>query len=197
LNAQAKPAAELQPPGAGLPLAELWLSRLGLAIIHRTTSRAQASDWFRTEADRILRLARSVDQELAARPVLIPRVWGIEDSSRNWSVFMTLEHLTIVNQVIADIIEHLAARQAYDRDISTADVKPTTGQDQKLIGRFAGSIDDYLARIERLENLHTQARHRHPWFGPLNAHAWHVLAAAHQRIHRRQIERILKTSTGR
>jgi len=32
---------------------------------------------------------------------------------------------------------------------------------------------------------------RHPWFGEMNAHQWHCLAAMHQSVHRKQMQRIL------
>jgi hypothetical protein len=34
--------------------------------------------------------------------------------------------------------------------------------------------------------------HAHPWFGPLNAHGWHCLAAIHHTLHRRQLTAILR-----
>src|SRR5262245_52115078 len=92
---QEDPQAQLQPPGAGLPAFELFVSRAGLRLLKLFVSREGASRWFRTEADRVLALARSLDPADATRRVLIPRLAGLEDSSRYWSVCMTLEHLCI------------------------------------------------------------------------------------------------------
>jgi hypothetical protein len=134
---------------------------------------------------------------LAAKPILIPRVWGIEDSSRNWSIYMTLAHLIMVHDTIADIIEHLAAGQSYAREVRTADVKPGYGCDAATVDRFQQGLTSYLARTSLPSNLCTRATHVHPWFGPLNAHQWHCLAALHETIHRRQIERIVRLLPGR
>jgi hypothetical protein len=107
---------------------------------------------------------------------------------------MVLEHLVIVNTAIASIIEHLAAGKPFGVKVSTAAVKPDPVQDAGVIERFAGCVEEYLARTGALGNLRTQVRHLHPWFGRLNGHGWHCLAAGHQTIHRRQIERILQFS---
>lgn len=186
-------AVKLQPPGAGLPWAELLAARVGMRVLRLTTSRQRASRSFRREGDRILSLVRLLPLDGAAERVLIPRIFGIEDSSRHWSVLMVLEHLVIVNDAIGQIVQSLAARRPFEREIGIADVKPQPDQQLEVIDRFAGCVANYLAAIEALPNLHTRLRYRHPWFGPLTGHGWHVLAAEHQAIHRRQIERILAT----
>jgi hypothetical protein len=184
---------KLQPPGAGLPWLELLAARVGMRLLRLTTSRQNASRQFRQEGDRILALARSLPSSQAAEPVLIRRVFGIEDSSRHWSVLMVLEHLVIVNDAIAQVVRSLAAGKEVARQIGTADVKPQSEQQPEVIDRFAVCMTKYLEAIEIVPNLHTHLRYRHPWFGPLSGHGWHVLAAGHQAIHRRQIEQILKT----
>lgn len=183
-------AVNLQPPGAGIPWPELVLSRIGIGLLCQRLSREAASQWFVDEGRRMLSLACSLSLEHAARQVLIPRVWGIEDSSRNWSVLMTLDHLVIVNTQIALIIERLAGGETWEQKLSTADVKPPPEQDLNVVERFETCLRDYPRRVAALAGLRSRAKHRHPWFGPLNAHEWHCLAAGHQRIHRRQIERI-------
>jgi hypothetical protein len=188
------PAAEtetLEPPGAGLPAFELFLSRVGFRLSRLVTSRQAAEARFLEEGDRILTLVRAMDPTLAARPVLIPRLWGIEDSSRHWSALMVLEHLIIVNKAIATIVEHLTAGKTFPREVSIAAVKPSRSQDPAVIERFAGVVGDYVVRVGACRSLRSEGRHGHPWFGPLDAHGWHCLAAIHQTIHRRQIEAII------
>jgi hypothetical protein len=184
-------APKLAPPGAGLPRAELWLSRLGMALIGRWLSRAAASRWFADEGRRILAIVGGLVPEAAARRVLIDRLWGLEDSSRHWSALMVLDHLVITGTTMVEIIESLAAKQTFDRQISTAHVKPDPAVDSAIIARFERFAAEYPQRIARLGTLSTQARHAHPWFGPLTAHGWHVLAAVHQSLHRRQLARIV------
>lgn len=181
----------LQPPGAGLPTFELFLSHIGFRLSRLATSRQAAEARFLKEGERMLALVRSLDPALAARPILIPRQWGIEDSSRHWSALMVLEHLIIVNKAIAAIIEHLAAAKTFPREVSIAAVKPSRSQDPAVIDRFAGVVDEYVARVGACRALRSEVRHDHPWFGPLDAHGWHCLAAIHQTIHRRQIEAII------
>lgn len=181
---------QLAPPGAGLPAWEL----AGLRVIRRLVSAAWSDEGalriFRGEADRMLELADSVPPELAARPVLIPRVTGIEDSSRNWSLFMVLDHLCIVNRGTLTIIQHLNREHEYEREVRIEEVKPSPGAGQETIARFRKNVADYLRGVREEEILSRARRHPHPWFGPMTAHEWHCLAAAHHILHRRQMERI-------
>jgi hypothetical protein len=183
---------QLQPPGAGLPAFELFVARMGFRLMRPFISRAGASQRFRAEADRILALARSLNPADAARRVLIPRVRGMEDSSRYWSVYMTLEHLVIVDTGITRTIEALTAGVVPQGTASTAAVKPSTDANADTIDRFEATVRDYLSRIDALPDLRSQARFAHPWFGQLTALNWHRVAAIHHGIHRKQIERIVQ-----
>ena len=145
----------------------------------------------------MLRLTENLDPALAQKQVLIKRIQGIEDSSRNWSVLMTLHHLVIVNTGIIATIEQLAAERPLNRKVSTAAVKPSPGQTMAMLGKFRENVQQYRERIDRLPGLDSKTRHLHPWFGQLNAHGWHCLAAVHHTIHRKQIEAILQTEVGR
>jgi len=60
---------------------------------------------------------------------------------------------------------------------------------------IARITEQYLEHIDRVPNLHCKMRHTHHQFGPLDAHGWHCLAAIHQNIHRKQIERIVVIAT--
>jgi len=184
-------AKSARAAGAGLPLIELQISRLGFAIARRLMSRTSANAKFRREADFMLKKAQELDPKLAMKPVLIERVRGIEDSSRNWSLLMTLDHLAIVDTAIAMIVDHLVQEKPLATKVSTAEVKPRQEQTPATIELFRNTTERYLRGIERLPNLNSRTRHEHPWFGPLNAHGWHCLAAIHHTIHRRQIERIV------
>ena len=157
-------------------------------------SRTSASAKFRREADLMLKKTEELDAKLAVKPVLIERVRGIEDSSRNWSLLMTLDHLVIVDTAIAVIIDHLVQEKPLATKVSTAEVKPRQDQTTATIELFRSTAERYLQGIDRLPTLKSRTRHEHPWFGPLNAHGWHCLAAIHHAIHRRQIERIVVIS---
>jgi hypothetical protein len=105
---------------------------------------------------------------------------------------MTLEHLVIVNTGVTRIIESLASGIVPPGTVSTADVKPSPTADLSMIERYEASVRDYLTRVDALTDLRTKETYPHPWFGPFTALKWHRLTALHQRIHRKQIERIIK-----
>jgi hypothetical protein len=186
------PTPQLQPPGAGLPALELFLVRAWFRLRSLFLSRAGASRLFRTEGERILTLARSLSAVDGARRVLIPRLRALEDSSRYWSVFMTLEHLVIVNTAVRRGVEALSAGIVPPGTASTAAVKPSPTVGPELIERFEGVVSEYLARTDALPDLRSRVTFRHPWFGALNALGWHRMAALHQRLHRKQIECIIR-----
>lgn len=182
----------LQPPGAGLPWLEMLYAQSGFWLARRAMSRELALDRFVGEAHRIEALVLRQTPATAECPVLIPRIFGIEDSSRNWSLFMTVEHLIIVDTAIISILEHLTAGKTLGTTISTALVKPAPGQDGTVMRRFSETVFHYSKTLSTLPSLHTSTLQTHPWFGPLDAHGWHCLAAIHHKIHRRQIENIIR-----
>lgn len=182
---------QLAPPGAGIPPLEVALAKFVFGFMRAVKTREWANRHFHAEATRMVRMARNLTPQAANTPVLIPRVIGIEDSSRNWSVLMTLDHLAIVNSAVIDIIETLAAERLYSRSVSIAAVKPKPAQTLETIERFARTTQNYVERVSQIKSLLSSTRHRHPWFGPLDALGWHWLATMHHTIHRRQIERIV------
>ena len=182
---------QLAPPGAGIPAFEIALGKILFAAFRKWKTREWATNHFAAEGGTMLRLARNLTPEAANTAVLIPRVAGIEDSSRKWSVLMTLDHLIIVNSGILDIIEHLSSERMYIRQVSIAAAKPPPDQTLETIGRFAKATQNYVARVSGIKNLVSAARHPHPWFGSMDALGWHWLATLHHTVHRRQIQRII------
>ncbi len=184
-------AVKLAPPGAGLPKPELFFARLLFGWFRRTRSRADVAALFEEEQRRILELAAACDTGKGARRVLIERLPGMEDSSRDWSVFMTLEHLRIVNEVVRESIRSLAAGTVPARVASTAAVKPSPDSGAAAVSTFAEGCDRFRETVAAIPDLRTAARYPHPWFGPLDAAGWHAMAAFHLRLHRKQVEAIL------
>lgn len=184
--------ALLAPPGAGLPTVELLLSRLGFRVLRRTLSRRRIQDWLCSETERVLATARELPLEQMKRQVLIQRVTGLEDNSRNWSAAMVLQHLVIVDTGISEILSALSEDYAFEREVRIADVKPTSDAGQEQLGHLEHALMAYLGQVATIKNLHTVRRHAHPWFGPLNGHGWHTLAALHTMIHRRQLDAIVR-----
>ena len=182
---------KLAAPGAGLPKVELFVARLLFAWQQRTGNRRSFDARFRKERERIRALVGACDAESGARRVLIRRPPGLEDSSRYWSVWMTLDHLRIVNGEIVRVIGALTKGQLPAGQASTAAVKPSPEVTAAVVAAYEESCDALLAVVAAAVELKTAVRFAHPWFGPLDAAGWHALAAGHMGIHRVQIERIL------
>jgi hypothetical protein len=188
------PEAEpkLAPPGAGLPRIELFIARLIFGVQRRMGNRDCFNARFVRERAAIRTLVNSCDPTSAGTRVLIKRLPGLEDSSRNWSVWMTLDHLRIVNDRLAKAVEALAKGIIPPGHASTAAVKPSPSANASVVDPYEKSCDAVLAAVSAAPDLKTNVRFPHPWFGPLDAGGWHALAGGHMAIHRKQLERILK-----
>jgi len=182
---------QLAPPGAGLPKPELFIARLIFAAQSRLGNRDSFNAHFTRERQTIHQLVATGNPAAAATHVLIDRLPGLEDSSRYWSVCMTLDHLRIVNHGIARTISSLSKEISPAGQASTAAVKPNPTVDLSVLDAYEKSCDAVLAAVSAAPNLNSRARFTHPWFGPLNASGWHAMAGSHMSIHRKQIERIL------
>jgi hypothetical protein len=180
----------LAPPGAGLPRLELLVARILFALRRWVGSRRSFDARIARERELIRELVRKCNTEIGAHRVLIPRIPGLEDSSRYWSVWMTLDHLRIVHQLLAHLIGELVREVTPPGAASTAAVKPNANVGPEVVAAFEASCDALASVIAASPNLDTQARYPHPWFGPLNAAGWHALTGVHMSIHRVQIERI-------
>lgn len=185
---------ELAPPGAGIPAMEaLFFRVIGFGLVSPLVSWDLAGRVFRREGRHIIKLLQDLSTERLTGRVLISRITGIEDNSRFWSPAMTVAHLIIVGDAVADFIIRLSGGETIDAPVRIEDVKP----DEHTL---PGILDEYRAFLPRFGARTTQdvrdrrstATHTHPWVGPLTAHQWFNLAAVHQRIHRKQIQAILK-----
>lgn len=185
------PPIPLAAPGAGLPLPELLAARLMFSWHRWRMSRAAAAADIRAERDALRALVAPLDPERGGHQVLIPRLRGMEDSSRYWSAYMTLEHIRIVNQATAGVIAQLLHGRTPGRTASTADVKPAPGIGPEVVLAMEESCAALVRVADGAATLRTKARYAHPWFGPLDAAGWHVLTGFHMRLHRKQVESIL------
>lgn len=195
MASQSSAQMTLQPPGAGLPAFELTWLRIFFRVACSMISLNTGLRWFKFESEKILAGARRVPEGTGAISVLIDRIVGIEDSSRNWSAYMVLDHLRIVNEGIAQIVESLTQDRAFAQEVRIQDVKPSPQSGPETVERFIKSVATYESVVTRLGTLGRQLRHAHPWFGPMTAHGWHCLAAIHSWVHRRQMERVVRQLT--
>lgn len=183
---------QLAAPGAGLPAPELLIARGRFALLCRMGNRDSFLENFQRERNEIRRLVNSCTVKRRGEQVLIPRPRGLEDSSRDWSVWMTLDHLRIVNDSIADIVTELSEGKVRKAVLGTADVKPDPAVTEEVEAAYEASADTFLQRINPLGELNTTVRYSHPWFGPINAFRWLGLASMHMGIHRGQIAAIMR-----
>lgn len=185
----------LQPPGGGLPSLERQLLELTLKSSSLVISDRWALKLFNHETTQLIRFAEGDGSYDQFQQLTIPRVIGIEDSSRNWSVMMILDHLCQTNRDMLTAIKTLAEGITPRGEIEISMYKPSPDVDFSILDQFRELNDEYCLTIERLLETHgrlqTAARFRHPWFGALNAHQWHCLAMFHQRVHRRQAQKIV------
>lgn len=181
----------LAAPGAGLPLPELLIARTRFAFKCRRGSRDSFLAGFQQERERIREKVASLSEAQRSHQVLIKRLRGLEDSSRNWSVWMTLDHLRITNTNFTDFISNLVEEKTPALKADTAAVKPDPKVTLAVEEAFEAACEAILEAAKKAGNLKTRTRHPHPWFGPLDAFQWLGLASMHMGIHRAQIDRII------
>lgn len=190
------PEPVLAPPGAGLP----WGQHLLLKYwVHPFIARR--TPWQRSE-ENFYKVHRRIQEELSGltasqlqKRCLVPPQMGLEDSSRYWSILMTLEHLMIVGRGIFQVVSALTAGCHPDGKADTAAVKPQ-GQfhDRDIVLEFNRFVDqDFLQFNQNLQNRQSTLTFRHPWFGMMNAQSWYWLLATHGMIHLKQIRAIKKS----
>lgn len=186
---------KLAPPGAGIPFPQ----KLVLRFFVRPLI-AQRTPWEESEK-RFLKITEKIEAELAGlspaqleKRVLIAPLTGLEDSSRNWSIAMTLDHLWIVGSQIFLLVRALDAGLVPPGEADTAKVKPSGAlATSEALSRFREfSQADFPALLPSLSRKKSPARFRHPWFGRMTAQGWYWMLATHQAVHLAQIRAIKK-----
>lgn len=181
----------LAPPGAGLPRAEAFVIRnLAFPFLRLKLNQSRSIALFERSGLAILPLVQDLNLSTFTRPVLIQRLPGLEDSSRNWSAEMTLEHIQVVTAAALYIIKKLEANQPLDLPVRTQDVKPNGGIGLDRIRAFRTYLAETPQKLAQFDYT-SPATHPHPWFGELKSLDWLRLIAFHQDLHRKQIERIV------
>lgn len=182
---------QLAPPGAGLPKLEAFAVRnIVFPFLRFKLKKDNSIAFFKATGQGIMPLVRDLSLEDFTKPVLINRLPGLEDSSRNWSVEQTLEHIQVVTAAALYIIKKLEANQPLDLPIRTQDVKPSGGIGLDRIRAFDTYLKQTPEKIAQFD-FTSEATHPHPWFGDLKSLDWLRLIAFHQDLHRKQIARIV------
>ena len=185
-------APKLDKPGAGLPFPEWFVAKYFVLPKHLKLDTATAIQNFDKESKKIQALCEGFSDEQLTEKHLIKRLQGLEDSSRYWSIAMVLEHLSVVNSLMGQVVVALATNSsalASAPKRGTADVKPegiVSASEAKA--RFEAVRVEVLTNVSAVDaNLNPDKKHSHPWFGPLNARQWLIFLSLHGNIHRRQI----------
>ncbi len=186
---------KLAPPGAGIPwIAKQALRFIILPLATKKMSKQNSFEVFHKEGSRILKAIHGRSAAELERRILVPPQRGLEDSSRYWSVHMALEHIMIVGNSIAGVIADLSNGRPHAIVADTARVKPLGEKDSApVVAQFEAFMKEIQGRIESsIGDLNHPLKHKHPWFGPMNAQQWLWLIGTHQSIHRLQIQRIIE-----
>lgn len=191
-NVQSSPPPKLQPPGAGLPHTELLAARVIVGVQYLFTSQERSHRRFLRETQEILALVEEVDPVLASRRVLINRLRGLEDSSRWWSLYMTVDHLRIVNQSTLGVIRSLRSGKRPPFQASTAAVKPRDDIDGSVVPHFKAVCEELAGSFDPEADSQSKTTFAHPWFGERNAAEWRYFAAFHMGLHKKQMKKILE-----
>lgn len=105
----------LEKPGAGLPFLEALMVRWYVGPFQSRKNDAQKNlRLFSMAGARILKEAASVPEDKRDQKVLVPRMKGVEDSSRFWCANEVLEHRMITGEDMRSVIESLADGETTD-----------------------------------------------------------------------------------
>lgn len=178
-------------PGEGLPRGEFLLIRLVLIPMVRIFFTWKIAFWlFKRETRLIADLTASIPSGRLQQMMEIDKTFAIEDHSRQFSLNMVLEHLTITGRGIMAVITALSQEKAFERPITIEGVKPFENKADAL-SDFNAFVDEYKTFFAALEKKHSRMTKSHPWFGPFNNFDWNAFMYMHTFIHRRQIQAII------
>ena len=185
---------QLAAPGQGLPFPQNLVVRYLAPIKANKESWDQAESRFQRESEKILQLLEGLSKTELEQRILVPPMRGLEDSSRYWSIAMTLDHVLIVSRKMGGIIEALSQGRVPEEKVDLALVKPKAEEnDANVVSLFQDYAQSGAREIRaRVFDAESKTRYTHPWFGPIRAKQWFWLLGIHMGIHRKQIEAIRK-----
>ncbi len=180
--------------GGGLSKGRAYFLRhFAFPFLNAVISWERAVDIFENEGRKMIHLARSVPKEKLNERFLVPRLFGLEDNSRYYSVAMVLKHLLIVGSALQNRVPLLSQGKKLDKEVKIEEYKPYEEIDMSIIDEYETFLNGFKTTLEReVEDIYLENRYEHPWFGSLRAKEWAVMGAIHQIVHRRQMEAIIK-----
>lgn len=183
---------KLAKAGAGLPnLERVFIKNILVPTVRTFFTWDIALFMFKREVSIIKKLTQNLSKEELEKQVIIDRTFAIEDHSRQFSVSMVCEHLTIAGMAISSVIKKLSKEVDIKKDIKIEDVKPQNNSEE-AIENFFKFTQIYEKMIKNLEKKQSNQTLKHPWFVKFNNFDWSVFMYMHTFIHRRQIEEIIR-----
>ncbi|WP_072681992.1 hypothetical protein [Arcobacter sp. LA11] len=183
---------KLSKPGAGLPNMErLIIKNILVPSVRIIFTWDIALLYLKKEIKLIKSLVEKLPKELHQKQVIIDRVFAIEDNTRQFSINMVLEHLTIAGNAVMLVIETLSQEEEFQKEIKIEDVKPKKNKEEQL-SEFLEFYNKYFEYINKHPKKQSKTKKKHPWFIEFNNYDWSIFMFMHTFIHRRQIEAIIK-----
>lgn len=184
---------KLAPPGAPLPWWQQLLNRTVVPLFLRRHSWEKSDRVLRKSCERIVAAVSPLETGILEQRILVAPRWGLEDSSRYWSVAMTLRHLCLVNEAMLTYVASLENEVVPPGQPNTAAVKPEEVPGVQAVRAYRTMVESRIERaLATLSRRNSTATLRHPWFGPLRSREWFSLLGIHQRLHETQIRDILR-----
>lgn len=193
LNQSTEP--KLAPPGAGIPFYQKWALKLLIGpLVAGKSNWVQNWQGLHRVNQKIMTLLVGLTSEQMKQKILVPPQRGLEDSSRYWSIAMTLEHLLIVDAHMKNLMIELSHGRVPDVVVDTATVKPLGAMSpEEAIQKFKIFSETVEKEVEaKLGDRECKARLKHPWFGPSTAKQWQWVMMAHHGVHYQQLKEIKK-----
>lgn len=183
---------QLGKPGEGLPSWELILIKgVLIPMVRIFFTWGIGHRLFQCEVKKIGKLIRSLPKEEQQRQVIIDKTFAIEDHTRQFSVNMVAEHLTIAGRGVMGIIATLSQEKPFEQPVTIEGVKPFENKADQ-IKEFEAFAGEYEAFFKALPKRYSKMTTPHPWFVEFNNFDWAAFMYMHTFIHRRQIEEIIK-----
>jgi uncharacterized damage-inducible protein DinB len=194
-NTTQSPEPNLAPPGAGIPFPQkLFLQYFVKPFVAAKVSWEESEKNFHRINEKIFAAIEGLTEEQMSRKILVPPQRGLEDSSRFWSIKMTLEHLVIVSSQKIKLITALTEEKIPDGKADTATVKPHNEMSvQETLEKFKKLVTTDFSQLNAsMKNKNSKLKFNHPWFGMMTAQQWHWLMPMHHGLHLKQIREIKK-----
>lgn len=183
---------ELAKPGAGLPdMERVFIKNILVAPIRILFTWDIALFYLKREIRIIKKLVEKVPKELHRKQLIIDRTFAIEDDTRQFSINMILEHLTIAGNAVMGVIDTLSQEKEFKNEIKIENVKPKENKENQL-QEFLKFYENYFEYINNHPKKQSKMKKKHPWFIEFNNFDWSIFMFMHTFIHRRQIEAVIK-----